>query len=97
MITNHFGGLGLEIAGIQNVKFVSTSIIAVDFYNLEVKPKIFTIIFPTSIVYYEESLSRRISTLFTNFLNIAVGNVLINKSVKLSLDRICFTSISPLL
>jgi len=34
--------------------------------------------------------------LFTNFLNVVVGNVLINKSAKLSLDRICFTSISPL-
>jgi hypothetical protein len=39
MITNHFGGLGLEIAGIQNVKFVSTSIIAVDFLQFRSKTK----------------------------------------------------------
>jgi hypothetical protein len=47
----------------------------------------------TSIFYDERSLSRRIPMLFTNFLNVAVGNVLVNKSGKLSLECIYFTSI----
>ena len=42
------------------------------------------------------SLRRRITILCTSFLNVDVGNAFVNKSVRLSLDRICWISTLPL-
>jgi len=41
------------------------------------------------------SQRRCIPILYLNFSNIDVGNALVNKTARLSLERICWTSISP--
>ena len=44
---------------------------------------------------YLISRIRCIPFLYLNFSNVDVGNALVNKSARLSLERICWTSISP--
>ena len=43
----------------------------------------------------ETFLSRHIPILYTSLLNVEVGNAFVNKSARLSLDLICWISISP--
>ena len=53
-------------------------------------------IYSPSLWHHLRSLSRHIPVLYTNFSNVAVESALVNKSARLSLERICWTSISPL-